>query len=76
MNAGQAYVQAAMALERVAPCILDAQAYGPAKCRTHDGGTRFTNHNGPGNCNRAGTEGLLREALANLVGSLTLEVKP
>ena len=76
MNAGQAYVQAAMALERVAPCVLDSQTYGPAKCRTHSGGTRFTNLNGTGNCDRAGTEGLLRRALADLVDSLTLEVKP
>ncbi len=75
MNAGQAYVQAAMALERVPPCILDHQTYGPAKCRTHDGGVRFPQSPSP-RCDRAKGEGVLREALANLVGSLNLEVKP
>lgn len=75
MNAGQAYVQAALALERVKPCRVQPVTYGFPKCNTHQGGEFLDLDEGQRRCNRSGTEGMLRLALADLVGSLELDVR-
>ena len=74
MDFTEAFFQAKRALETTNPCEFWVPTYGFPKCRTHSGGTRT---GGPKQlmCDKAGAEGRLRKALADLVPFLRVSIE-
>lgn len=73
MSAADAYVQAQLVLARTPKCSPEPRTYGFPHCRTHSGGQFLDSTT---QCDKAGREGALREALEALVTSLEVVVRP
>lgn len=68
----KALFAAAGTLARYPACRYDQPGYGPAKCRVHRDGTHYAHETQPW-CSKA-AEGPLREALANLLDAMDVEI--